>query len=130
MEARDYFFRLSYQQYLKRGREERAKWESEVIHSVMKLMEPEKDIYKDKAATFAESMSEIQLKYSNSIQIEYLIKKIMEKESKPHIMQVLQTCWIAFWDFPESKNAQVQTNAFFDGSHLILNYSRLCRESG
>ena len=125
MEARDYFFRLSYQQYLKRGREERAKWEPEVIHSVMKLMEPEKDIYKDKVATFAESMSEIQLKYSNSIQIEYLIKKIMEKESKSHIMQVLQTCWIAFWDFPESKNAQVQTNAFFDGSHLIKINSEL-----
>ena len=35
MEAREYFFRLSYQQYQKGGREERVRWELEVIHSVM-----------------------------------------------------------------------------------------------
>lgn len=46
MEAREYFFRLSYQQYQKGGREERVRWELEVIHSVMKLMEQEKEIYK------------------------------------------------------------------------------------
>ena len=34
MEAREYFFRLSYQQYQKGGREERVRWELEVIHSV------------------------------------------------------------------------------------------------
>ena len=78
MEAREYFFRLSYQQYQKGGREERVRWELEVIHSVMKLMEQEKEIYKDKAA-LDESMSKIELKYSNSMQIERLIKGIMKK---------------------------------------------------
>lgn len=125
MEAREYFFRLSYQQYQKGGREERVRWELEVIHSVMKLMEQEKEIYKDKAATLDESMSKIELKYSNSMQIERLIKGIMKKESKSHIAQILQKCWIALWDFPESKNAQVQTNAFYDGSHLIRINSEL-----
>lgn len=79
MEAREYFFRLSYQQYQKGGREERVRWELEVIHSVMKLMEQEKEIYKDKAAALDESMSKIELKYSNSMQIERLIKGIMKK---------------------------------------------------
>ena len=50
----------------------------------MKLMEQEKEIYKDKAAALDESMSKIELKYSNSMQIERLIKGIMKKESKSY----------------------------------------------
>lgn len=41
MEAKDYFFRLSYQQYQKGKTEERAKWELEVMRSVLELLERE-----------------------------------------------------------------------------------------
>ena len=119
MEAKDYFFRLSYQQYKEGKSEERAKWELEVTQAIMKLLKQEELIDENRVSLLENSMSEVELKYSNSIHFEELIKKIIKKEPKAYIAEMIQKCWIALWDLPESKNAQVQTRAFFDGSHLI-----------
>lgn len=119
MEAKDYFFRLSYQQYQKGKIEERARWEPEVMRSIIELLEQEGIAVGDRVASFVNSMCEVELKYSNSFHFEKLIKNIIKKEPKMYIAEIIQTCWIASWDLPESKNAQVQTRAFFDGSHLI-----------
>lgn len=119
MEAKDYFFRLSYQQYQKGKTEEKAKWESEVMRSMIELLEQEGIMVGDRVVLFANSMREVELKYSNSLHFENLIKKIIKKETKTYIAEIIQTCWIASWDLPDSKNAQVQTEAFYDGSHLI-----------
>lgn len=119
MEAKDYFFRLSYQQYKEGKSEERAKWELEVTQAIMKLLKQEELIDENRVSLLENSMSEVELKYSNSIHFEELIKKIIKKEPKVYIAEMIQKCWIASWDLPESKNAQVQTRAFFDGSHLI-----------
>ncbi len=119
MEAKDYFFRLSYQQYKKGKTEEKAKWESEVMRSIIELLGQEGIMVGDRVASFANSMCEVELKYSNSLHFEKLIKKIIKKETKTYIAEIIQTCWIASWDLPDSKNAQVQTEAFYDGSHLI-----------
>lgn len=119
MEAKDYFFRLSYQQYQKGKTEERAKWELEVMRLVLELLEREEITVGDRVASFVNSICEVELKYSNSFHFEKLIKNIIKKEPKTYIAEIIQTCWIALWDLPESKNAQVQTEAFYDGSHLI-----------
>lgn len=119
MEARDYFFRLSYQQYQKGKIEERVRWEPEVMRSIIELLEQEGIAVGDRVASFVNSMCEVELKYSNSFHFEKLIKNIIKKEPKMYIAEIIQTCWIASWDLPESKNAQVQTEAFYDGSHLI-----------
>ena len=119
MEAKDYFFRLSYQQYQKGKIEERARWEPEVMRSIIELLEQEGIAVGDRVASFVNSMCEVELKYSNSFHFEKLIKNIIKKEPKMYIAEIIQTCWIASWDLPESKNAQVQTEAFYDGSHLI-----------
>lgn len=119
MEAKDYFFRLSYQQYKEGKSEERAKWELEVTQAIMKLLKQEERMDENRVSLLENSISEVELKYSNSIYFEELIKKIIKKEPKVYIAEMIQKCWIALWDLPESKNAQVQTRAFFDGSHLI-----------
>lgn len=119
MEAKDYFFRLSYQQYKEGKSEERAKWELEVTQAIMKLLKQEERMDENRVSLLENSISEVELKYSNSIHFEELIKKIIKKEPKVYIAEMIQKCWIALWDLPESKNAQVQTRAFFDGSHLI-----------
>ena len=78
MEAKDYFFRLSYQQYKKGKTEEKAKWESEVMRSIIELLGQEGIMVGDRVASFANSMCEVELKYSNSLHFEKLIKKIIK----------------------------------------------------
>lgn len=119
MEAKNYFFRLSYEQYQRGKAEERARWEPEVMQSIIELLKQEGVMVDEREASSTNSICEVELKYSNSLHFEELIKKIIKKEAKPHIAEIIQTCWIASWDLPESKNAQVQTEAFYDRSHLI-----------
>lgn len=125
MEAKNYFFRLSYEQYQRGKAEERARWEPEVMQSIIELLKQEGVMVDEREASSANSICEVELKYSNSLHFEELIKKIIKKEAKPHIAEIIQTCWIASWDLPESKNAQVQTEAFYDGSHLIRTNTEL-----
>ena len=79
MEAKDYFFRLSYQQYQKGKTEERANWELEVMRSVLELLEREEITVGDRVASFVNSICEVELKYSNSFHFEKIIKNIIKK---------------------------------------------------
>jgi|GEM_PF-6184255 len=79
MEAKDYFFRLSYQQYQQKKEEEREKWESEVMFAVLKKLKKDVKLNTPTFDAFLDAVNEIELFHSNSFELEKLIKEIRRK---------------------------------------------------
>lgn len=119
MEAKNYFLKLSYEQYKRKKVEEREKWESEVLLSIIERAKKEENSESHFSDTFMEMVNEIELVHSNSFKIEKLVNDILKREENEQIVQILNNCWIASWDLPDTKNACVEIQQFFDGSHLI-----------
>lgn len=119
MEAKDYFFRLSYQQYKQKKEEEREKWEPEVLRSIMEKTKEYVDIDTPFFETFMRSIDEIELIHSNSFEIEKLVSDILKREENEHVALILNYCWVAQWDLPDTKNACVEMEPFYDESHLV-----------
>lgn len=119
MEARDYFFRLSYEQYKAGKVEEREKWELEVLRAL--LNEVKKDVHIDTPCldNLAKYVGEIELIHSNSFEIEKVLNNILKIEENEKIIRFINNCWVASWDLPDTKNASVGTSAFCDDSHLV-----------
>ena len=125
MEAKDYFFRLSYQQYQQKKEGEREKWESEVMIAVLKKLKEDVKLDTPTLDAYLGDVNEIDLFHSNSFKLEKLMKEIIKKEENEFIAQIFKNCWIAYWDLPDTKNACVETEPFYDGSHLIRINSEL-----
>lgn len=108
MEAKDYFFREAYF----RNEDERSNWEKEVAEQIKK--EYEIDTFDE----LIKKLEDIELKYSNNLIIDKIIGKYLEKESNPKIRKIVKKFWIGSWDSPDFVNAQVQTEHYYDDSHL------------
>ena len=70
LEAKNYFFRLSYEQYQRGKAEERARWEPEVMQSIIELLKQEGVMVDEREASSTNSICEVELKYSNSLHFE------------------------------------------------------------
>lgn len=132
MEAKDFFYRLSYEQYKGNKTEERARWETEVFQTIIEEVKKVEAIDTPFLDAFINRASEIELLYSNSFELEKIFMEVIARERNEKIVEILNNCWIAKWDLPDSKNACVETQAFYDGSYLIrintefiLNLSRV-----
>lgn len=108
MEAKDYFFREAYL----RNEDERSNWEKEVAEQIKKTYET------DAFDEFIKKLEDFELKYSNSLIIDNIIGKYLEKESNPKIRETVKKFWVGNWDSPDFINAQVQTDPYYDDSHL------------
>lgn len=126
MEAKNYFFRLSYEQYKKGKTEERARWEEEIFSKVLACVKEENPKIKTAAVdSFLDFLHQLQLNYSNSLVFEQIIREILKKEENETVARVIKNCWVAQWDYLEKKNACVLTEEFIDGSYLIRITSEL-----
>lgn len=132
MEAKKYFFKLSYEQYLKKQEEEHEKWETEVLQEILNRNKEYCNNSTPSLEALLKTADQIELFHSNSFKIEKLITEILRKEKNQNVTQILDHCWVANWDLPAAKNACVILESFYDGSYLvrinteyIINVSRI-----
>lgn len=119
MQAKDYFFRMSYQQYQQNKEEEREKWEIEVLQSILKIVKEEDGIDTPLLDKAIEEAKEREWAHSNNFGIEKTVNGILRREKNQDVANILKSCWIASWDFPDEKNARVETEPCYDGSYLV-----------
>ena len=109
MEAENNFFRLAY----KNNEDERLNWEKDVALQFQGVYESK--IFHLLNAHFEDT----ELKNSNSLILESIIKKYIKNEKNEDIKTHVGKCWAANWDSLNLNNAEVFTNPCYDGSYLI-----------
>ena len=97
MVAKDYFFRLSYEQYLNKKPEERKKWEPEVLLSVMEKVKEEMSIEAPCLDAFLKNINEEELSHSNSFVINKLVDDILKREENEKIVKNFASMPFVLW---------------------------------